>query len=252
MGTLDGRVALITGSSRGIGAAIAERFAREGARVAVHGRDEAALEEVRARIAGTGAEVTAVAADLTSAAGASAARDVTEAALGPIDVLVANAGGSPVRPGPVEDLSEEDFRRSVDGNLTATFLTIRSVLPGMKARNRGVIVTMSSAAARRPHPGSPIAYAAAKAGVELLTKDVAHQAGPAGIRANCIAPETILTERTSAMIPEDVQRQLVDNHPVRRLGAPDDVTDAAVFLASDQSAWITGIVLDVSGGGVMV
>jgi 3-oxoacyl-[acyl-carrier protein] reductase len=252
MGALDGRTALVTGSNRGIGAAIAERFAREGARVAVHGRDEAALEDVRARIAATGAEVAAVAADLTSQEGTDSLRDAVEAALGPVDVLVANAGGSPVRPGPVEELSEEDFRRSVDANLTATFLTIRSVLPGMKARGRGVIVTMSSAAARRPHPGSPIAYAAAKAALELLTKDVAHQAGPAGVRVNCIAPETIMTERNREWIPADVQEQLIGNHPIRRLGTPEDVADAAVFLASDQSAWITGIVLDLTGGGVMV
>jgi 3-oxoacyl-[acyl-carrier protein] reductase len=122
----------------------------------------------------------------------------------------------------------------------------------MKARGGGAIVTMSSAAARRPHPGSPIAYAAAKAAVELLTKDVAHQAGPAGVRVNCIAPETIITERTGELIPEDLQRQLVEQHPIRRLGTTGDVADAAVFLASDRSAWITGVVLDVSGGAVMV
>jgi 3-oxoacyl-[acyl-carrier protein] reductase len=252
MGALDGRTALVTGSNRGIGAAIAERFAREGARVGLHGRDEAALEEVRARLAAGGAEVAAVAADLTSQAGADGLRDAVEAALGPIDVLVANAGGSPVRPGPLEELGEEDFRRSVDANLTATFLTIKAVLPGMKARGGGAIVTMSSAAARRPHPGSPIAYAAAKAAVELLTKDVAHQAGPAGVRANCIAPETILTDRNKEWIPADVQERLIAEHPIRRLGTPEDVAEAAVFLASGRSAWITGIVLDVSGGGVMV
>jgi 3-oxoacyl-[acyl-carrier protein] reductase len=111
---------------------------------------------------------------------------------------------------------------------------------------------MSSAAARRPHPGSPIAYAAAKAGIELLTRDVAHQAGPSGIRANAIAPETILTERNRGMIPADLQEQLAGDHPVRRLGTPEDVAAAALFLSCDESAWITGVVLDVAGGAVMV
>ena len=178
-------------------------------------------------------------------------REEVEARLGPVDVLVANAGGSPVRPGPAEELSEDDWRRSVDVNLTATFLTLKSFLPGMKARGRGSIVTMSSAAARRPHPGSPIAYAAAKAGVELLTKDVAAQAGPFGVRANCLAPETILTERNREQIPGDVQEQLVAEHPIRRLGTPEDVARAALFLAGDEAAWITGVVLDVAGGSVL-
>ena len=137
-------------------------------------------------------------------------------------------------------------------NLTATFLTIRSVLPGMKARGRGCIITMSSAAARRPHPGSPVAYAAAKAGIELLTKDLAAQAGPFGVRAACIAPETILTERNQQQIPADVQETLVMTHPIRRLGTPEDVAEAALFLASDGASWISGIVLDVAGGSVLV
>ena len=115
MGALDGRVALVTGSSRGIGAAIAERFAREGARVAVHGRDEAALEEVRARVAGVAAEgdrgVAAATAELTSQEEVDRLRDAVEGALGPIDVLVANAGGSPVPPSPIEEISADDWRR---------------------------------------------------------------------------------------------------------------------------------------------
>jgi 3-oxoacyl-[acyl-carrier protein] reductase len=98
---------------------------------------------------------------------------------------------------------------------------------------------------------SPIGYAVAKAGVELLTQDVAAQAGPFGIRANCIAPETILTENNRDLIPAEIQRQLVDAHPLRRLGTPEDVARATVFLATAESAWITGIVLDVAGGAVM-
>lgn len=122
----------------------------------------------------------------------------------------------------------------------------------MKARRAGDVVTISSAAARRPHPGSPIPYAAAKAGIEILTQHLATQAGPYGIRANCIAPETILTERNKLRIPEAQQEALVDLHPIRRLGTPDDVAHAALYLVSDDAAWITGVILDVAGGAVMV
>jgi 3-oxoacyl-[acyl-carrier protein] reductase len=249
---LDDRVALVTGSSRGIGAAIASLFAAEGARVAVHGRDAVAAETVRARIEAAGGTAVAVLADLTVFAEVEAMRATVEGALGPIDVLVANAGGSPARPGPVEQITEADWRASIDVNLTATFFTLKSVLPGMKERGRGAIVTMSSAAARRTTAMSPIAYAAAKAGIEQLTKNIAAQAGPFGIRANCIAPETILTDRNLAEIPEQVQESLRLTHPIRRLGLPDDVAQAALFLAADNAAWISGIVLDVAGGSVLV
>jgi 3-oxoacyl-[acyl-carrier protein] reductase len=245
------RVAVVTGSSRGIGAAIAERFAAAGARVVVHGRDADALEQVRARIAAAGGTALAVTADLADFAQIEALRDRTEAELGPVDILVANAGGNPVRPGPVEQLAEADWNASIGANLTATFLTIKAFLPGMKERGRGSIVTMSSAAARRPSPMSPIAYAAAKAAIELLTKDVAAQAGPAGVRANCIAPETIMTDRNERMIPDEIRPGLVDMHPVRRLGTPEDVAEAALYLAGDSASWVSGIVLDVAGGSVL-
>jgi 3-oxoacyl-[acyl-carrier protein] reductase len=252
MTELTGRVALVTGSSRGIGAAIARLFAHAGASVVVHGRDEAALSAVRTQIEDEGGRAIAVAADITRFADVEAMRERTERELGPIDVLVANAGGSPARPGPIEHISEEDWRASVDANLTATFLTVKSVLPGMKERGRGVIITVASAASRRAHPSSPVAYAAAKAGIEIFTQDLAAQAGPHGIRANCIAPETILTERNEQQIPREIQESLREMHPIRRLGTPDDVARAALFLASDDAGWITGVVLDVAGGAVMV
>ena len=251
MDKLRNKVALVTGSSRGIGAAIARLFAREGARVVVHGRDVSALSAVCADIERGGGTVHQIAADLTRYDEIEAMRAEIERVFAPVDVLVANAGGNPVRPGPVEEITEEGWRSSVDTNLTATFLTIKSFLPGMKQRKHGTIVTMSSAAARRPHPNSPVPYAAAKAGIELLTQDVAMQAGPFGIRANCIAPETILTERNQQQIPAAMQEQLVSTHPIRRLGTVEDVANAALFLASDESAWITGIILDVAGGSVM-
>jgi 3-oxoacyl-[acyl-carrier protein] reductase len=251
--TLTGRTALVTGSSRGIGAQIARVFAQAGAKVAVHGRDESALDAVLTRIrAESTAECLAVTGDVTSFDDIERMRAEIEQRLGPVDVLVANAGGSPVRPGPIEELTEAWWHASLDANLTSTFLLLKSFLPGMKARGRGSIITLSSAAARRPSAHSPFAYAAAKAGVELLTKDAAAQAGPAGIRVNCIAPETILTERNQQQIPPDLQEQMRGQHPVQRLGTPDDVAQAALFLAADNASWISGVVLDVAGGAVLV
>jgi 3-oxoacyl-[acyl-carrier protein] reductase len=121
----------------------------------------------------------------------------------------------------------------------------------MKQRQRGSIITISSAAARRAHPGSPIAYAAAKAAIELFTQDVAAQMGQYGIRANCVAPETILTERTTERIPDAMKQQLVAQHPIARLGTPEDVAMAVAYLASDDASWVTGIVVDVAGGAVL-
>ncbi len=252
MNALKDRVALVTGSSRGIGAAIAKAFAAEGAQLALHGRDTSALSAVRSEIEGTGARAIEVTGDVTRFADLEALRQSIERELGPVDVLVANAGGSFSPPGPIEETTEEGFRASVEGNLTATFLTLKSFLPGMKQRRSGNVITLSSAAGRRPHPRSPIPYAAAKAGIELMTQDVAAQVGAFNVRVNCIAPETILTERNLERIPEAQKAPLIDAHPLRRLGTPEDVAQAALFLASGASSWITGIVLDVAGGAVMV
>ncbi len=252
MNELTDRIAVVTGSSRGIGAAIATLFAAEGAAVVVHGRDRAAADAARDGIEAQGGRAITVVADLTRPDEIQGMREVVEDRLGEVDVLVANAGGSPVRPGPLEEIELDDWHASIDANLTATFLTLKTFLPGMKARGRGSIVTMSSAAARRAGPQSPMAYAAAKAGIEILTKELAAQAGPAGVRVNCLAPETILTERNLEQIPEAVQEQMRDHHPIRRLGTPDDVARAALLLASDQSPWISGVTLDVAGGSVLV
>jgi 3-oxoacyl-[acyl-carrier protein] reductase len=266
MTELHGRVAVVTGSSRGIGAAIARLFAERGASVVVHGRDTDAVTSVVAGIEKSGGRAIAAIADLTRYEQIEAMRESIEKQLGPVDVLVANAGGSTITPGPLEDIAEADWTASVDANLTATFLTIRAFLPGMRQRHRGTIVTMSSAAARRPTPQSPIAYAAAKAGIEVLTKELAAQAGPFGvltkelaaqagpdgIRVNCLAPETILTERNQQRIPEAIQESLRQAHPIQRLGTPRDVANAALFLVSDHSSWISGVTLDVAGGSVLV
>ncbi len=252
MGRLEGKVALVTGSSRGIGAAIARLFAQEGAKVALHGRDTAALSEVRSGIERAGGKAITVTADVTRFAEIEAMRRAVENELGPIDILVSSAGGSYVPPGPIEEIAEDGWHASVEGNLTATFLTIKSVLPGMKQRKAGNIITISSSAGRRPHPRSPIPYAAAKAGIQILTQDVAAQAGPFGVRVNAIAPESILTERNQERIPAETQKQMIAAHPIPRLGTPEDVARAALYLASEESAWVTGIILDVAGGATMV
>lgn len=251
MKRLENKVALVTGSSRGIGAAIAKRFAEQGARVAVHGRDPVALSAVHEEIEQAGGLAIQVTGDVTSFDEIEALRGRIEKELGPIEILVANAGASLTQPGEFEQLSEEEWRASVDANLTATFLTLKSFLPGMKERKAGCIITMSSAAARRPSARSPVPYTAAKAGIQLLTQILAAQVGPFGIRVNCIAPETILTERNRQEIPASIQDSLIAQHPIRRLGLPDDVADTALFLASDEASWITGVILDVAGGAVL-
>ena len=251
MNALNNKVALITGSSRGIGAAIARVFAQEGAKVVLNGRDQTALSAVREEIARGGGKAMQAAADVTKFNEIEEMRRQVEEAFGPVDILVANAGGNFVMPGPLEETSEEGWRATVDANLTATFLTIKSVLPGMKSRRAGGIITISSAAARRPTARSPMAYTAAKAGIQILTQGLATQVGAYGIRVNCIAPETILTERNQKQIPEAQKQSLVEMHPIQRLGTPEDVARAALFLASEGAAWITGIIVDVAGGSVL-
>src|SRR5215469_6925493 len=218
MSALDGQVALVTGSSRGIGAAIAAELARQGAAVAVHGRDTGAAAAVAAEIAGDGGKAITVTGDVTEFGQVESVRRQVEDGLGPVDILVANAGGSFTRPALLEEIPEDGWRATVDGNLLATFLTLKSFLPGMKRRGGGTIITVASTAGRWPDARAPIAYGAAKAAVVLLTKDVAAQAGPFGILANCIAPETILTERNRERIPSDQQVALAEIHPLRRLG----------------------------------
>jgi 3-oxoacyl-[acyl-carrier protein] reductase len=252
MGSFNGQVALVTGSSRGIGAAIAAEFARGGATVAVHGRDLDAVRSVVSAVTRDGGKAIGVTGDLTSFEQVEAVRGQVEAELGPVGILVANAGGNFTPPAPFEEIPEAGWRATIDGNLLTTFLTLKSFLPGMKERHQGCVITIGSAAGRRANGRSPIAYAAAKAGIALLTQEVAAQAGPFGVRVNCITPETILTERNRERIPAGQQQVLADSHPLKRLGTPEDVASAAAYLASDQAAWITGVILDVAGGAVLV
>lgn len=249
---LAGKIALVTGSSRGIGAAIARTFAGNGAFVILHGRDREALATVHAGIIAAGGQAAVYAADLANAAEIEAMREQIDTECGSVDILVANAGGSFARPALIEEIDPNEWNAAIAGNLTATFLTVRAFLPGMKTRGAGNIITLSSAAARKPYPVAPVPYAAAKAGVQIFTQDLAAQVGPFGIRANCIAPETILTDRNQERIPADRLEAMRLQHPIPRLGRPEDIGEAALYLASERSSWVTGIILDVAGGAVLV
>ena len=165
--------------------------------------------------------------------------------------MVAFVGGGQARPGPVAEVTEQDWRSTLDGRLTATFLTLKSFPPGMVQRGRGAIVTMASSAARVPGLSASAPYVAAKAGVMALTRQVASEAGRHGLRVNCLAPHTVLTEPIAQMMPQERKQQPQAAIPLGRLGTPEDVAAAAVFLASESASWLTGVSLDVAGGFVM-
>jgi 3-oxoacyl-[acyl-carrier protein] reductase len=247
---LTGRVAVVTGGSRGIGAETARALAVAGAAVAVVSRDPAALTAVADEIRERGGRALAVAADCTAQDDVRRAAAAVAEQLGPADMLATFAGGRGLPVATAEE-TVPHWREVIESDLTATFLTISAFLPAMLERRAGSIVTMSSAAARQP-ARSNAAYAAAKAGVIALTRHLAAELGPQGIRVNCLAPSAIENERMRAAMTPEHRRQLADSFPLRRIGQPGDVAAAALFLSSDASSWITGVTLDVAGGKIMV
>ena len=248
---LAGKVAVVTGGSGEIGAATCRLLAANGAKVAVNGRDEARIGAVVDEIRSDGGQALGVGAEVRDFAAIERMREQVEQELGPVDVLAAFAASGGPPPGPTAQITEEEWRSAIDGNLTATFLTLKSFLPTMIERRSGSIVTMASSAGRVLTP-APTAYAAAKAGVVMLSRQVASEVGEHGVRINCLAPDTILTERIRRYMPEDQQKQWAAAFPLGRMGTPEDVGLATLFLASESSSWLTGVTLDVAGGKVML
>lgn len=247
---LAGSVAVVTGGSRGIGAATARALAANGVDVAVVGRDEAALSAVADSIQGAEARAMGVRADCTQEDDVRHLAETVAERLGAVDILVAFAGGNGM-PVPTTEETPDHWREVIDTDLTSTFLTVSAFLGPMVDRGRGSIITMSSSAGRQP-ARSNAAYAAAKAGVVAFTRHLANEVAPNGVRVNCLAPSSIETERLRSWTTPDVRRQLAASFPLRRIGQPSDVAAATLFLASEASSWITGTTLDIAGGKMMI
>ncbi len=247
---LAGKVAVVTGGSRGLGAATARGLVTNGAAVAIIGRDRKALDAVVDEIASQGGRVIGVTADCTIESDVKALRDTVTEQLGAVDILATFAGGEGM-PVPTTKETIVHWRQVIDADLTSTFITISAFLPDMLAQHSGVIITMSSAAARQAAKSS-LAYAAAKSGVVALTRHLAQEFAMEGLRVNCIAPSAIETDRMRAWVPEEQRIALGAAFPLQRLGQPGDIAAATLFLASAASSWITGITLDIAGGKVMV
>ena len=248
MGEFTGKVALITGGSRGIGRACALAFAKRGAAVAIgYASNQAAAAETLELIAGAGTKGTAIQFDVADGSAANEAVNKVIAEHGRIDVLVNNAGIAV--DGLVMRIKDEDWDRQLNANLRGAFALIRAVARAMMKQRQGVIINIVSVVGETGNAGQA-AYSASKAGLIGLTKSVAKELGSRNIRVNAVSPGFIETDMTSELSAQ-VKTRMLDSIPLGRLGTPGDVANAVAFLASDAASYITGEVLKVNGGMYM-
>ena len=242
--SLEGRVALVTGAARGIGAATAVALAEAGARVAVVDRDGDGIERTADAIGRAGSDALAIPADVTDVPAMERAVDTVVAEWGRLDVLVNNAGI--VRDATLGKVSDEDWTATLDVNLRGAMIGTRAALRPMRAAGAGRILSATSVVARMGNYGQT-AYAASKAGIIGLTRAWARELGPLGITANAVAPGFIDTDMTKG-VPEKVLSALLERTAARRLGRPEEVAAVYVFLASDLASFMNGAVVGVDGG----
>jgi NAD(P)-dependent dehydrogenase (short-subunit alcohol dehydrogenase family) len=246
---LTGKTAVITGSSRGIGKAIAERLAEHGARVVISSRKAAPCEEVAQAINARFGEgrALAVPANIASKEDLRRLVDETEAAFGPVDILVCNAASNPYA-GPMGGISDEQFEKILQNNVISNHWLIQMVAPGMVERKSGSIVIVSSIGGLR---GNSLigAYNVSKAADMQLARNLAVEFGASGVRVNCIAPGLIQTDFAKALWQNpEILKATTDPMPMKRIGQPDEIAGAAVYLASPASSYMTGQTLVVDGG----
>ncbi len=244
MGCLNGKVAIVTGGSRGIGRAIAEVFAREGARVAICGRKQETLDRVAGEI---GPLVKPIACHVGRADQIENMVATTLRELGSIDILVNNAATN-ISFGPCLEIDEAQFDKMIEINLKSAFRLVKAVAPGMCDRGSGSIVNIASIAGLRPQLHS-LLYSMTKAALIMMTQSYALELGPKGVRVNAIAPGLIQTALSEHYWKEGAQRDnVLGKQPIQRLGQPSDVAELALLLASEKGSYITGQTLAVDGG----
>lgn len=245
---LEGKVALVTGAGSGIGRAVALRFAREGARVALVGRTASSLEDTAAEIRGLGGEAIALVADVAIEHDADAAVQRALAAFGALHVAV-NSAGTLGKLAPIVDMEADEFDAVVGTNLRGVWLMARAQVRAMLAAGAGgAIVNISSFVAQAPNAGSS-AYAASKAGVDAMTRVLALEAGSHGIRINSLAPGVTTTPMFEGSgVPGELRQSLARHAPLGRLGTPDDIAGAAAWIVSEDAGFVTGQTILVDGG----
>jgi NAD(P)-dependent dehydrogenase (short-subunit alcohol dehydrogenase family) len=251
---LNDRIALVTGASRGIGAATARVLAQRGARVAVSARTVSDLEWVAASIRKKGGEALVVPCDVVNSSQVAAMTETVMKKWGRLDILVNNAGlGTPVKP--VEDVSPEEWDETMLLNLKSVFLCIRAAAPIMKRQKYGRIVNVSSFAGRFFSRLSGPQYSSAKAGVVGFTRHMAAELGPFGVCVNSVAPSPVLTERVKAkweLRDEEERQRILAGIPLGRVAQPEEIATVIAFLASDDASYVNGVCIDVNGGSYMV